>query len=313
MGTLIGIVIVFSLLLAFMDGLSKGGRKKVNNNGCLGCFVVFGILILIGILSKVLDFFKAHPVLGYFLVGVAIIVTLIIVVVILFAPSEKTQTPQQPTRKNKRPKTYYGETSVDASITEFVGKLGEDEVCKAIRCACEVDSRHYKILRNIYIPKRNGTYTEIDVLLLHESGIYVFESKNISGNIYGELERKHWLRYRKNGEKDYMVNPIKQNEGHINALRNYLKQNKYEFPAFSLIVFGEKSELLGVPEILPSYVSVHKIYRLEMELLNKLQAKNSFYNAKTIDLWSTELFSLQSKISEQDKTAHKERISKKYS
>mgnify|MGYP002509292044 CR=1 FL=1 len=35
-------------------------------------------------------------------------------------------------------------------------------------------------LFNLYIPKDNGETTELDVVLLHESGIYVFESKNYS-------------------------------------------------------------------------------------------------------------------------------------
>lgn len=38
-----------------------------------------------------------------------------------------------------------------------------------------------RFLFNLYIPKRNGDTTEIDVVLLHESGIHIFESKNYSG------------------------------------------------------------------------------------------------------------------------------------
>ena len=38
-----------------------------------------------------------------------------------------------------------------------------------------------KCLCNCYIPKPNGDMTEIDLLFLHESGIYVFESKILGG------------------------------------------------------------------------------------------------------------------------------------
>ena len=41
-----------------------------------------------------------------------------------------------------------------------------------------------KFLFNLYIPKEGGGTTELDVILLHESGIYVFESKNYSGWIF---------------------------------------------------------------------------------------------------------------------------------
>ena len=37
---------------------------------------------------------------------------------------------------------------------------------------------HKRFLFNCYLPKDNGETTEIDVILLHESGVYVLESKN---------------------------------------------------------------------------------------------------------------------------------------
>lgn len=40
-------------------------------------------------------------------------------------------------------------------------------------------------ISGFYIPKGNGETTELDVILLHESGIYVMESKNYSGWIFG--------------------------------------------------------------------------------------------------------------------------------
>lgn len=38
-------------------------------------------------------------------------------------------------------------------------------------------SGYKKYLFNCYLPKKNAETTEIDVILLHESGIYVFESQ----------------------------------------------------------------------------------------------------------------------------------------
>ena len=43
-----------------------------------------------------------------------------------------------------------------------------------------------KFIFNCYLPKADGETTEVDVILLHESGIYVFESKNYSGWIFRE-------------------------------------------------------------------------------------------------------------------------------
>lgn len=72
---------------------------------------------------------------------------------------------------------------------------------------CQFDERHYKILRNVYVPTIDG-YSEIDVLLLHETGIYVFESKNLSESVYGDEKHPQWQRYKTNGEKSPIPNPM---------------------------------------------------------------------------------------------------------
>ena len=41
-----------------------------------------------------------------------------------------------------------------------------------------------KILMNLNLPTPNGKGTEIDLLLIHESGLYVFEVKHYKGTIF---------------------------------------------------------------------------------------------------------------------------------
>ena len=45
---------------------------------------------------------------------------------------------------------------------------------------------YHKLLTNLYIPKQDGSTTEIDLIMISETGIYVFESKNYSGWIFGD-------------------------------------------------------------------------------------------------------------------------------
>ncbi|MBQ5799166.1 MAG: NERD domain-containing protein, partial [Oscillospiraceae bacterium] len=45
---------------------------------------------------------------------------------------------------------------------------------------------HGKILMNLNIPTESGGTTEIDLILIHETGIYVFEIKHYKGTIYGK-------------------------------------------------------------------------------------------------------------------------------
>ena len=49
-----------------------------------------------------------------------------------------------------------------------------------------------KLLTNVYIPKADGTTTEIDLLMINKAGFYVVESKNYSGWIFGVEKIKNW-------------------------------------------------------------------------------------------------------------------------
>ena len=221
----------------------------------------------------------------------------------------QTKTPNS-SIPSHNPATYEEIVGEIPSAKEIAGKIGEDAVSKAIWTACEYDKRYYKLLRNVYIPKLNGKYSEIDVLLLHETGVYVFESKNLSGTVYGDYKHPQWERYKKNGEKDFIVNPIKQNEGHINALCNYLQLNKYQLRAFNMVVFGSKAELKYIPEN-SSFNSIHEIYNLEMELIKKMTSQKNFYSQKTIDSWCSLLVPCMM-IPKEEKQKHKEQVSQKY-
>lgn len=90
-----------------------------------------------------------------------------------------------------------------------------------------------KILMNIQIPVTSGKTTEIDLLLIHETGLYVFEMKHYKGTIYGDPQRRVWTQYFRTAPNNTFRNPIEQNRYHIQAL-----QNRYpQLPIHSLIVF----------------------------------------------------------------------------
>ena len=100
-----------------------------------------------------------------------------------------------------------------------------------------------KFLYNCYLPKDNGETTEIDVLMIHKSGIYVFESKNYSGWIFGSEHQKNWTQTLTSGRKshkEHFLNPIMQNKLHIKYLE---KQIGEDVPFHSIIVFSERCTL----------------------------------------------------------------------
>ena len=306
-----------------------------------GCGGIFLLAVAVGLILMIIEFIKAHS--TAFIVGGVVLVLIIIVAAIVFNTTQTEEFPEdveptypkisdpkspqnkqqvyssQPTKQEFKPftqeelsvhpATYEEIVGKAPSAAEIAGKIGEDAVSNAAYIACLYDGRHYKLLRNVYIPVLSG-YTEIDVLLLHESGIYVFESKNLSGSVYGDENHHQWQRYKPNGEMDRIPNPIMQNDNHIEALCNFLKQNKYQFRAFSIIVFGNKSKLKYIPEN-KSLTSIHEICNLEIELVKKMQSEQNFYSAETIDDWCRKLLPY-TQLSEEEKQAHKNRINKKF-
>ncbi|HWO78239.1 MAG TPA: nuclease-related domain-containing protein [Bacillus sp. (in: firmicutes)] len=101
---------------------------------------------------------------------------------------------------------------------------------------------YHKILANVYLPKKDGSTTEIDLIMLAQSGIYVFESKNYSGWIFGDEKNKNWVQTLPNGEKNRFFNPIWQNNGHINTLKTFIhKDNDRLYKSY--IIFSERCTL----------------------------------------------------------------------
>ena len=80
-----------------------------------------------------------------------------------------------------------------------------------------------KLLVNIYVPKEDGLTTEIDLIMLSPTGIYVFESKNYSGWIFGNEKSRYWTQTLESKQKNKFYNPIWQNKGHITALKKLLE------------------------------------------------------------------------------------------
>ena len=94
-----------------------------------------------------------------------------------------------------------------------------------------------KILQNLYIPTRNGS-TEIDVVWVSRKGIFVFESKNYSGWIFGSEETEQWMQIIYD-ERRQFYNPVKQNKTHIYALQRLIKE-KTDY--YNIIVFSNRCE-----------------------------------------------------------------------
>lgn len=102
------------------------------------------------------------------------------------------------------------------------------------------------IFHDLYIQKPNGTYTQVDVAVATKVGLIVFEVKDYSGWIFGNEHQKYWTQLLAYGkEKHRFYNPVMQNAGHIQAIRQCLPQNP-GIPIYSVIVFFGSSEFKDI-------------------------------------------------------------------
>lgn len=167
-----------------------------------------------------------------------------------------------------------------------------------------------KILANAYIPKNNGLdKSEIDLIYIAKTGIYVIESKNYGGAIYGSEKENYWTQYI--GRKTFeFYNPIKQNLGHIYSLKAYLGKEFKHDDFTSLIVFSDRCELKKI-NIISKKIKIVKRNKI-MKVLN-----NEIKNGKII-ISDDEINSIYktleplTNLSEEEKEKHEKRISVKY-
>ena len=99
-----------------------------------------------------------------------------------------------------------------------------------------------KILMNLQIPSENGKTTEIDLLVIHETGLYVFEAKHYKGTIYGKIDEKKWTQYFRTAPNQSFNSPIRQNKWHIEQLSKLYPN----LPIRSFIVFTNEECTLNV-------------------------------------------------------------------
>lgn len=123
-----------------------------------------------------------------------------------------------------------------------------------------------KIIRNAYIPKPNGGYTEIDLVVLCRQGIFIIESKNIVGKISGNWKEDN-LTISHPGGRDYtFYNPINQNTVHFQYLKNLLGIKSELFR--SIVVFGDLAYIENFRDV-PYHAQVCKLDTL-VKSMNKL-------------------------------------------
>lgn len=139
------------------------------------------------------------------------------------------------------------------------------------------------VISNVYLRNKNtNSSTEIDMVMVHPTGIYVIESKNYGGYIsYKSPKPNMWCQTYSNGMKRLFYNPVMQNEGHIRWLIQHFKWEQYgrNLPIYSYIVFGENAKL-PCPYV-TGYLKVISVNDLQRVIVADIRSRRAVLNVAT--------------------------------
>ena len=108
-----------------------------------------------------------------------------------------------------------------------------------------LNKEEYRLLKDVTLPSEDGT-TQIDHIIVSRYGIFVIETKNYKGWIFGSEHQKRWTQgiY---GKKHTFQNPLHQNYKHTKTLQKLL--NLGDDKVFSIVVFvGESTFKTDMPD-----------------------------------------------------------------
>ena len=169
--------------------------------------------------------------------------------------------------------------------------------------------KSHKQLFNVYVPKRNSTeMTELDLIYIDRTGIYVIESKNYSGWIFGNESQQQWTQTMPNKKKFKFYNPIRQNSTHIRAIQHFLGLPNEAF--HSVIVFSERCQLKAI-EVTSPNVYVLKREDLKRFIQKQKQSAEQIFTQGEIETMYQKLLP-QMQVTEKVKKQHLQTIQQKY-
>ncbi len=223
-------------------------------------------------------------------------------------PSVNSQSKRDSGSIGEQEEIYPSATSEDDPYFWDTGKTGE----RYIRESFKLLGGYKRFLSNCYIPKDDGTFTEIDVIFLHVSGIYVIESKNYSGWIFGNEGDKQWTQSLPmaggRSKKIRFFNPIIQNKVHLRWLRKYLDIG-VDFPVYSYIVFSDRCELKNITLSTSEHTVINRRL-LPFRIRRNFEKVGSKLSTVEVDSFYDRLYPL-TQVTEEQKALHIKTVEEK--
>ena len=123
-------------------------------------------------------------------------------------------------------------------LKEAKNNAGEELVIKSLNNNFKFENYH--LINNITIPTSDGGTTQIDHVLVSEYGIFVIETKDYSGWIFGSKTNRKWTQSFPNSKFKFQ-NPLHQNNKHVSELCkqfDFLPKDTFK----SIVVFTDRCE-----------------------------------------------------------------------
>lgn len=135
-----------------------------------------------------------------------------------------------------------------------------------------LDKNTYHLIKNVTLPTESGT-TQIDHIIVSKYGIFVIETKNMKGWIFGSGQQAKWTQKIYKHSVSFQ-NPLRQNYKHTKTLASLLNIDHEKI--FSLVVFVGGSEFkTEMPDNVTYCRGFIKFVKAKNELLfNRLEVKN---------------------------------------
>ncbi len=121
--------------------------------------------------------------------------------------------------------------------SKIKGYIGEKLVSKKLK---KLNKRKYKVINDVLLKTQKGS-TQIDHIVISKYGIFVIETKNYKGIIKGNEYDDNWSQILIN-KSETLRNPIKQNNGHIKALKDLIPEFRYK-NIKSIVLFTKRAKL----------------------------------------------------------------------
>lgn len=105
---------------------------------------------------------------------------------------------------------------------EEIGEYGENRVSQFL----SADPNSIVFNDIILVDDKTKKSSQIDHIVVRANGVFVIETKNYAGRVYGNDSQLEWTQVLAYGEtKNRFYNPVKQNATHIYYLAKVLKQH----------------------------------------------------------------------------------------